>query len=79
MQILSERISRFTRDHFNKCFNYTVAYACMYMYMKRKHSKMHFMLMHSNEVVIVKYSECRLKHMTEVHSWDQEAATKTIE
>jgi hypothetical protein len=46
------------------------------MYMVRKHSKMHVMVMHLNEVVASKHSEYKLKHMAEVHSWDQEAVAK---
>jgi hypothetical protein len=52
---------------------------CMHMYMERRQSKMHFMLMHSNNIATVKHSECRLKYKTEVCSWDQEAAVKTGE
>jgi hypothetical protein len=55
---------------------YIHVYVCMYM--ERIHSKMHVMVMHSNDIVVVKHSEYRLKHMIETHSWDQEAATKTI-
>jgi hypothetical protein len=55
----------------------------MYMSsMERKHSKMHVMVMHLNDIVVVKHSEYKLKHMpeaTETYNWDQEAAVKTIE
>jgi queuine/archaeosine tRNA-ribosyltransferase len=45
--------------------------------MERKHSKMHVMVMHLNEVVTVKDSEYKPKDMIETHRWDQEAAAKT--
>jgi hypothetical protein len=51
----------------------------MHVCMVRKHLKMHVMVMHLNGVVVVKHSEYKLKHMAEVHSWDQEAAAKTGE
>jgi hypothetical protein len=51
----------------------------MHVYMVRKHSKMHAMVIHSNDIVAVKHSEYKPKDMIETHSWDQEAATKTIE
>jgi hypothetical protein len=48
------------------------------MYMVRKQSKMHVILMHSNDIFAVKHSEYRLQCITEACSWDQEAAVKTI-
>jgi hypothetical protein len=75
-------MSTFTRDQvlINASIIEWHVHVCMYM--ERKHSKMHVMVMHSNGIVTVKDSEYELKHMieaTETHNWDQEAAAKTGE